>query len=379
MLKQMYPSKPGEKYAKNMTHAQMDKAQYDTYASNVQMAQEEKARAKEKKKEFAEAEIAKSTKVKREGDDALSSDELTETMEAEPKKKDFLGKVGDFLDKRKEAKEVKKKEEQFKTTQTHKELKEKLELAKAKRDIRMAEREVTREDVEQRKYQMMGGARGEMLLSGMDFLGKKGPEQPQRQRQFLDKPRSDSQSSMRKDLDVTARESPRATGQPARASLRQDLDILARPSKPQAQTADRFGLNIFGSKQQPQKQKYKYRMVIEKGVARRERVPIPQDPNAPQPQAPQNNFMANLDIFNTPRRMNGKQNGASGRFGLSGPRLDQFSLQGRRDLGMAKSKRKLGVPKTKSKKMVGQPKKMQFFSKPKKSKAKSKRRTKRFF
>jgi len=58
MFKQMYPSQPGEKYAKSMTHAEMQKAQYDTYAANVQ-----------KKREFAEEQIEKSTKVKRDGED----------------------------------------------------------------------------------------------------------------------------------------------------------------------------------------------------------------------------------------------------------------------------------------------------------------------
>jgi len=385
MFKQMYPSKPGEKYAKGMTHAQMNKAQYDTYASNVQMTQEAKEAERLKKKEFAEAEIERSTKVRKSGEDALPSDELTEAVEEEQKNRGFLEKVGSFLDERKAHK---KKGEEIKTTQTQKELQQKLELAKAKRDIRMAEREVTREDIEQKKYQMMGGATGEMLLSGMDFLGKRGPEQPQRERQFLNKPQSDSQSSMRKDLDVTVRESPRATGQPARTSLRQELDILARPAQGQQQK-DRFGLDIFQSKQAQQpKQKYKYRMVIEKGVARRERIPIPQDPNAPQQmqqQSPQNSFIASMDIFNTPRRMNGRQNGNQlGR--TSGPALDRFSLTGRRDLGLQGNKRDFsiskkpwGTPKAKSKLTVGKPKKIQFFSRPKKGKAKSKRRTKRFF
>ena len=162
-----------------------------------------------------------------------------------------------------------------------------------------------------------------MLLSGMDFLGKRNP-QPQQQRKFIErKPQeTDSQSSLRRELDVTYRESPRATGQPARSSLMQNLDILARPAnsgKPQSH--DRFGLDVFGSNQQQQKQKYKYRIVVEKGVARRERVPIPQDPNAPIPQQPQNqgnSRAASMDIFNVPRRAAQMQQNNQRNFGLSG-------------------------------------------------------------
>jgi len=343
MFKQMYPSQPGEKYAKSMTHAEMQKAQYDTYAANVQMAKEEKEAERQKKREFAEEQIEKSTKVKRDGEDAVSSDELTETMESEPERKDFLGKVGDFLEERKQAKEIKKKEEQFKTAQTQKELEQKLALAKARKGIREAEREVKREDIEETKYRMTGGATGEMLLSGMDFLGKRQPQQPQKT-QFLERRRDDAQSELRRNLDVSYRESPRATGQPARTSLRQNLDILARPAQGQQQRADRFGLNVFGSQQQQPKQKYKYRIVVEKGVARRERVPIPPDPNAP-PQPPQQgvSMLASMDIFNTPRRM--QQNGSpSRRFDLAGPSLGSFSPSKGKGIQF-QQKRDFGTPK----------------------------------
>lgn len=371
MFKQMYPSKPAEQYAKEMTNAEMDKARFDTYSSNVQMAQEERASERARKKEFVEGEIEKSKEPS----------ELDVALEETEKPKGFFDtvskKAGDFIEQKRLEKELKKKGEEIKTKTKAEELARQLELAQAKQKIRQAERVITKEKAEEMGYRLKGGATGEMIFQHMDFLGKAKPTSQAKPRmQFLESRRQESDDSLRRSLDISVRQdqprSPRA-----RASQGLDLDMFSQRRQPgqRASAADRLGLDVYGSRQPQQAQKYRYRWVIEKGgVARRERIPVT-DPQTGQPQYQQpqqrgSPFLASMDIFKVPGRIAERQNGgATGRFALSGPRLEQFGQGTKMDFT---TKAKGGFLKNKQ---------VQFFSKPKpqrKGKKPKKQKQRRF-
>jgi len=290
-FKKMYPPQVGTRTGERETvPSQREARDWDQreYEHSVSMRKEQK---EEELKEAIE-----SSPYKKEGETPTFVDEYMPPGE-ESRKQGFVegvkGRVGEYLDERK-----RKKAE----ANRWREIQQKKEIAELDRKIALEKSESVKKDLEaeRRRLKLENIKRTFNPLEGV--IEK--PSTPAQPYQRAPSPApAPERSRMAEKLDISKSVLERAERRGAAAD-RFGLDVFG--AKAQAvqggmPQADRFGLNIFGPAKQPQKQKYQYRYVIEKGgVARRERVPITPTPEQAQgapPAAPGSSFAQRMDLF----------------------------------------------------------------------------------
>lgn len=270
LIKRIYPSKPGQE-------TQMDESQ----AEGVQAYQAAAEGRKEAKREFAEKEIAKSTQVKR--DYTPDSEEVSEDInafeEAEEKKSSgFLDKVKGAYDEyktgREEKKEIKEKERKFKSEQRIKELDAEAEKLSLEKEVRDKEYLTTKEKIIGLKEKVTGGPAARAFKEETGI----GMGQKQDVNLFGTTPLRQRESQRRNERTFIDQRNLLASAEPqkgrSQAGDRYGLDVFNRQPGQRRDSPILKNADVLAARKEKKKQKYGYRTVIEKGVARRERVPV---------------------------------------------------------------------------------------------------------